>query len=100
MIVRKAVHMAQAVGRPIVGVVENMAYFVCPDTGRRHFIFGSSHASEITMAAGAPLMSQLPLDPAVAALCDNGEVEKVNLPEIPGLLEAFIRVLPVPRVRE
>ena len=44
MIVRKAVHMAQAVNTPIVGVVENMAYFICPDTGKRHFIFGPSHA--------------------------------------------------------
>jgi Mrp family chromosome partitioning ATPase len=44
MIVRKAVHMAQIVGVPILGVVENMAYFVCPDTNKHHFIFGPSHS--------------------------------------------------------
>jgi len=95
MIVRKAVHMAQAVGVPIVGVVENMAYFVCPDTGKQHHIFGPSHVSEVMLTAGAPLLAQLPIDPAVAALCDAGEVEKVDLPEIPGLLEAFVRAVPV-----
>lgn len=95
MIVRKAVHMAQAVGVPIVGVVENMAYFICPDTSKRHFIFGPSHAGEVTMTAGAPLLAQLPIAPNVAALCDAGKIEEVNLPEIPGLLEAFTRAMPV-----
>jgi len=95
MIVRKAVHMAQVVGIPIVGVVENMAYFICPDTEKRHLIFGPSHASEVTITASAPLLAQLPIDPNVATLCDAGMIEKVNLPEIPGLLEAFVRAAPV-----
>ena len=84
MVVRKAVHMAQAVNTPIIGVVENMAYFVCPDTGKRHFIFGPSHVSEVMMAAGAPLLAQLPIDPQVSALCDAGNIEMVTLAEIPG----------------
>jgi Mrp family chromosome partitioning ATPase len=95
MIVRKAVHMAQAVGVPILGVVENMAYFVCPDTGKRHFIFGPSHADGVARTAGAPLLAQLPIDPNVAAMCDAGQVEDVNLTEMPGLLEAFIKAVPV-----
>ena len=96
MIVRKAVHMAQSVGVSIVGVVENMAYLVCPDTAKRHFIFGPSHAEEVTMTAGAPLLAQLPIDPVVAALCDAGDIENVELVEIPGLLEAFTRAVPIP----
>jgi ATP-binding protein involved in chromosome partitioning len=95
MIVRKAVHMAQAIDVPIVGVVENMAYFICPDTERRHLIFGPSHANEVTTTANAPLLAQLPIDPNVAALCDAGMIENVNLPEISGLLEAFVRTAPV-----
>jgi Mrp family chromosome partitioning ATPase len=95
MIVRKAVHMAQSVGVSIVGVVENMAYFVCPDTGKHHFIFGPSHAEEITMTAGAPLLAQLPIDPAVAAFCDVGDIEKVELAEIPVLLDTFVKSVPV-----
>jgi ATP-binding protein involved in chromosome partitioning len=95
MVVRKAVHMAQAVKTPIVGVVENMAYFDCPDTGKKHFIFGASHVSEVVLTAGAPLFAQLPIDPQVTALCDEGKVESVTLAEIPALLKAFTRAMPV-----
>jgi len=95
MIVRKAVHMAQSVGIPIIGVVENMAYFVCPDTDKRHFIFGPSHAEEVAKTAGALLLAQLPIDPGISALCDTGNVEDVKLSETPELLDAFIRVVPI-----
>jgi Mrp family chromosome partitioning ATPase len=95
MVVRKAVHMAQAINTPIIGVVENMAYFVCPDTGKRHFIFGPSHVSEVMLTAGSPLLALLPIDPQVSALCDAGDIERVTLVEIPALLEAFIQVMPV-----
>jgi Mrp family chromosome partitioning ATPase len=95
MIVRKAVHMAQAVKTPIVGIVENMAYFVCPDTGKQHFIFGPSHAEEVTLTAGAPLLAQLPIDPHVSALCDAGKIESVSLVEIPEFLKAFTEAVPV-----
>ena len=95
MIVRKAVHMAQVVKIPILGVVENMAYFVCPDTGKQHLIFGPSHVSEVMLTASAPLLAQLPIDPQVATLCDAGKVETVTLAETPALLKAFIEAVPV-----
>lgn len=100
MVVRKAVHMAQSVGVPIIGVVENMAYFVCPDTAKLHFIFGPSHVEEVTMTADAPLLAQLPIDPTVAALCDAGDIEKVELAEIPGLLDAFVNAVPIHAAKE
>jgi ATP-binding protein involved in chromosome partitioning len=99
MIVRKAVHMAQALNSPIVGVVENMAYYVCPDTGKQHFIFGPSHVGEVTLTAKAPLLAQLPIDPQVSALCDVGKVEDVDLVEIPALLRAFIKAVPIPAAK-
>ena len=95
MIVRKAVHMAQMVNVPIAGVVENMAYFVCPDTGKRHEIFGPSHSHEVSLTAGAPLLAQLPIDPTVATLCDEGQVEAVELPEVPEMVKAFVQAVPV-----
>lgn len=95
MVVRKAVHMAQAVKTPIVGVVENMAYFICPDTGKKHYIFGTSHVSEVMATASAPLLAQLPIDPQVSTLCDEGNVELVTLAEIPALLKAFTQAMPV-----
>jgi len=94
MIVRKAVNMAQALNTPIVGVVENMAYFTCPDTGKRHLIFGESHAGEVAMAAGAPVIAQLPINPEVATLCDSGQVDKVKLDEAQGMLDGFLKAMP------
>jgi len=95
LIVRKAVRMAQLVGVPIAGVVENMAYFKCPDTGKRHLIFGPSHTQEVAEAARAPIMAQLPIDPLIAQLCDAGKIESVTLDEMPTLLEAFLKTMPV-----
>jgi Mrp family chromosome partitioning ATPase/NifU-like protein involved in Fe-S cluster formation len=92
MVVRKAVHMAQAVNTPIIGVVENMAYFTCPDTGKQHYIFGPSHVFEVIQTAGAPLLAQLPLDPQVASQCDEGKVEDIDLVEIPAFLDAFVSI--------
>lgn len=95
MIVRKAVHMAQAVGVPILGVVENMAYFTCPDTGKQHAIFGESHAAEVAEAAAVPLIARLPIDPSVAAMCDSGQIEQVSMTEVQDLLAAFVKAVPV-----
>jgi ATP-binding protein involved in chromosome partitioning len=95
LIVRKAVHMAQLVGTPIIGVVENMSYFKCPDTGKQHLIFGPSHAREVVEAAAAPLLAQLPINPLITSLCDAGKVEAVTLPETTDLLNAFLKKVPI-----
>jgi len=95
MIVRKAVNMAQALKTPIVGVVENMAYFTCPDTGKKHLIFGESHTREVAEAAGAPIIARLPINPEVAALCDAGRIEIVQLPEVQSLLDGFLQAVPI-----
>lgn len=94
LIVRKAVNMAQSVGMHVSGVVENMAYYVCPDTGKRHFIFGASHVNEVTATSGAPLLAQIPIDPQIAALCDAGEIEDVDIREITPLMEALVKTVP------
>jgi Mrp family chromosome partitioning ATPase len=75
MVVRKAAQMVGKVGVPILGLVENMSYFVCPDCGRRHEIFGASHPELMAARLGVPLLGRLPLDPKIATLCDRGEIE-------------------------
>jgi len=75
MVVRKAAQMAQHLGVPILGLVENMSYFVCPDTGKQHDIFGPSHAEETARVLGVSFLGRLPLDPRIAQLCDHGAVE-------------------------
>ncbi len=75
MVVRKAVRMAQAMNVPLLGLVENMSYFVCPETGSRHEIFGPSGAEALAHAIGVPLLARLPVDPQISRLCDAGEIE-------------------------
>jgi Mrp family chromosome partitioning ATPase len=90
MVVRKALFMLNQVNVPISGVVENMSYYKCPDTGSRHEIFGPSHAAEIAEAAGVAVQAQIPLIPTVATLCDAGQIEDVRIPEIESLVEQIL----------
>ena len=78
MIVEKAVKMAAALDVPIVGLVENMSYFECPDCGKRHSIFGDSHLDEIAEKHGITNVARIPIDPAIAAACDAGDVSKLK----------------------
>ncbi|HEY3313786.1 MAG TPA: Mrp/NBP35 family ATP-binding protein [Bacillota bacterium] len=75
MVVRKAVKMANQLGIPILGVVENMSYFACPESGKRHEVFGPSRGEELARAADAPLLARLPIDPQLARLSDAGRIE-------------------------
>jgi Mrp family chromosome partitioning ATPase len=85
MVVRKAVNMLRDLKVPILGVVENMSYFRCPDNGKEYAIFGPSHADEIAQAAGVTVWGRLPIDPRVAALCDAGQAEDLSIPEFQAL---------------
>jgi Mrp family chromosome partitioning ATPase len=75
MVVRKAVKMAQQMGKPILGVIENMSYLYVPEIDKKIELFGRSRGEEMARAAGAPLLGQLPIDPALAKLCDEGDIE-------------------------
>ena len=76
MVVRKAAQMAQHLNKPVFGVVENMSYFVCPDTGTRYDVFGPSHAAQVALQLGVPFLGHLPIDPEIATLCDAGQIEQ------------------------
>jgi len=89
MVVRKAVGMARQLRVPVLGVVENMSYFVCPDTGKHHEIFGPSHAEEIVITAGAPVLARLPIDPELARLSDSGQIAAYNGALVTELGQAF-----------
>ncbi|MBI3634616.1 MAG: Mrp/NBP35 family ATP-binding protein [Candidatus Rokubacteria bacterium] len=70
--VRKAIGMFQRLNVPILGVVENMSYFVAPDTGTRHAIFGEGGGRRVADEYGVPLLAQIPLDPETRAGGDEG----------------------------
>ena len=76
MIVDKAVKMAQMMNVPILGIVENMSYFKCPDCGGVHKIFGESNIEMIAAKHNIPVVCKLPIDPSVAAKCDKGLAEE------------------------
>lgn len=75
MIVEKAVKMAALLNAPVLGIIENMAYFRCPDCSKEHKIFGDSHIEEIARDYFLPLLARLPIEPKLAALCDAGKIE-------------------------
>ena len=80
MIVAKAVNMAKKMNVPIIGLVENMSYLLCPDCGRRISVFGESKAEEVAKEYGIPMLAQLPIDPKIADSVDQGVVEYVEAP--------------------
>jgi Mrp family chromosome partitioning ATPase len=76
MVVRKAAGMAQHMGVPILGLVENMSYVTCQKCGTRIEVFGPSQALHTTQQLGLPLLGRMPLDPELARRCDAGEIEE------------------------
>lgn len=93
MVVKKAVRMAKQMHIPILGVVENMSYFISPDTGRKIELFGKSRAHEMTEIAQAPLLAQIPIDPKLAQLCDEGKLERYTSEVFESLIENFSKAL-------
>lgn len=75
MIVSKAVKMAKMMNVPILGIVENMSYVQCPDCGRQIKVFGDSHIEEIAANYDLKVLGKLPIDPSLAKVCDNGQIE-------------------------
>jgi len=75
MIVSKAVKMAEMMNIPVLGLVENMSYFKCPDNGKEYKIFGESHIDEIAKKHNLKVLAKLPIDPKISAACDKGMIE-------------------------
>lgn len=75
MIVNKAYNMAKMMNVPIIGLVENMSYFECPDCKKKYNIFGESKIDEVAKELGVPVLARLPIDPKTASLVDKGAVE-------------------------
>ena len=75
MIVTKAVNMAGLMDIPLLGIVENYSYFKCPDCGKEHAIFGESKIEAVAADLGRAVLARLPIVPALAAACDNRQLE-------------------------
>ena len=78
LIVRKAYNMAKSMEIPVLGIVENMSWLRCPDCGKDIRLFGESKIEEIASGLGMPVLGKMPIDPSVAELCDEGDIEKLD----------------------
>ncbi len=79
MIVGKAVNLAKEMDVDVLGLVENMAYYVCDECGKKHYIFGEPQGEEVAKHYGIPAYATLPIDPEFAHLCDLGRVEDYDV---------------------
>lgn len=77
MIVGKAVKMAQMMDIPVLGLVENMSYFECPDCGSRFSIFGDSKLEQVAVEHGLTVLDRIPIRPEIASACDKGDAESI-----------------------
>ena len=74
---------------PVLGLVENMSYYVCPDCGKKHAIFGNSKIDETAAELGVPVLAKLPINPEVNALVDAGRVDEVSCEELSAFIDAL-----------
>jgi len=93
MIVRKTVRMAQQMNKPILGVVENMSHLYIPEMDKKIELFGKSRGKEMARVADAPLLGQLPIDPQLARLCDEGNIERYDAAAISQLEQSLARTI-------
>ncbi len=92
MIVKKAYNMAKLMNIPVLGIVENMSYAICPDCGKEIHIFGESKADEIAAELGVPVIAKIPMDPKTASLVDKGAVELADDKYIADAVELLERI--------
>lgn len=93
MIVRKAANLVHQLKKPILGVVENMSYFIAPDTGKKYEVFGPSYADRVAELAQAPVLARIPIDPVKALLADEGRVEEIDDPVCDQLADALVAAI-------
>ena len=76
---------------PVVGIIENMSVFTCPDCGKQHRIFGESTAKEAAASLGTEVLASLPIDPRTPALADKGAIELADTDALQGVIERLLQ---------
>lgn len=93
MIVGKAVQMAEMMKVPILGIVENMSYVLCPDCGKHINVFGDSHVDETGKKYHLPVLAKMPLNPEFAKEADAGMIETFAGDYLDGAADAVAKLL-------
>lgn len=89
MIVNKAFNMAKIMSVPVLGLVENMSYYVCPDCGKKINIFGESQIDETAAELGVPVIAKLPINPDINKMVDDGKISDVQCSELDEFVSAL-----------
>ncbi|MBR2970660.1 MAG: Mrp/NBP35 family ATP-binding protein [Clostridia bacterium] len=92
MIVGKAIKMAKLMNVPVIGLVENFAYALCPDCGKKIEVFGKSHLEETAATFRLPMLARLPIDTKLASLVDEGRIEEASVPELKAALDLLTQL--------
>lgn len=92
MIVGKAVKMAGLMDIPVLGIIENMSYFVCPSCNEKHYIYGKSNIEEMAKEYGIKNVARLPIVPCFASLCDAGRIEDANTDGVKSICDALSKL--------
>lgn len=90
MVVRKAAGMVQHLGAPILGLIENMSYILCPKCGERIEVFGPSQGGATAERLNVPMLGQIPLDPELALHCDGGRIEAYDAADFVPIADSII----------
>ena len=93
MIVMKAIKMASKLNVRVLGLIENMSYFLVPETGLKMEIFGRSKGKEMAEKAETSLLGKLPIDPELAKLCDQGNIEQYRSDFLSSITRNLLTVL-------
>lgn len=94
LIVKKAANMAKMMNVPVLGLVENMSYYKCPDCGREEEIFGKSKLPQVAADMGLPILGRMPIDSKLARLCDEGAIERADVDYLNHAVDAIEKKLP------
>ena len=86
--------MAGQMNKKVLGVVENMSYLYVPELKKNIEIFGKSRGEEMAKSTGAPLLARIPIDPGLAALCDDGHIERYSSHILDSLGDELLKVIP------
>ena len=89
MIVNKAYNMAKMMDIPVLGLIENMSYYTCPDCGKKIDIFGKSKIDETATELGLPVLAKLPINPEINRLVDEGRIRDVNCEELNDFIDCL-----------
>ena len=90
-IVRKAISMSQTMKVKVLGLVQNMAYAVCPKCGENFELFGKNEGENLAKLAGVPYLGSIPLDPDISKLADNGEIGSYEKDYVKSIVDNMLK---------